>query len=248
MERISLLFAKRKRDNPVNSHDQRQGTTSSLVPWNTPPTDKPPITDNIQMLPPSTPKECEKKVFYDLEFTGEFNPFWGSIVEIGAVDEEGKRFHALLQQEEALPVDFTRFTGITQKEIEVKGRPACDALNEFMSFVGKRAEMVSHGGHDSDALYLREAFRRCKLAQPDWIFTDTHRISQLVHGQKIHHNLQNICWNVASDRREGDCYCTSAHRALDDAIMTKFVYEKLKSSGLIPPMRCDGSINLVERR
>src|SRR5581483_4208992 len=106
----------------------------------------------------------------------------------------------------------------------------------------------SHGGHDSDVLYLREAFRRCQMKQPDWTFTDTHRISQLAHGQQIHHNLQNICWNVAESREEGDRYCTSAHRAFDDAVMTRFVYKKMSEAGHIPEMRREGSFNIVERQ
>lgn len=156
----------------------------------------------------------------DLEMTG-LCAKTDRILEVGAVRvRKGKvedTFSALIRQQGKIPEEVTNLTGITE-EMASSGAELDEALEAFFLFVGEEVLVGQNIIFDYSFLkqwavnhnypFERKAVDTLKLAR-----------KFLPEGEKK--NLENLCRYFQIERQ-------NAHRALDDALETAEVFEKLK--------------------
>ncbi len=156
----------------------------------------------------------------DLEMTG-LCAKTDRILEVGAVRvRKGKvedTFSALIRQQGKIPEEVTNLTGITE-EMAASGAELDEALEAFFLFVGEEVLVGQNIIFDYSFLkqwavnhnypFERKAVDTLKLAR-----------KFLPEGEKK--NLENLCRYFQIERQ-------NAHRALDDALETAEVFEKLK--------------------
>lgn len=156
----------------------------------------------------------------DLEMTG-LCAKTDRILEVGAVRvRKGKvedTFSALIRQQSKIPEEVTNLTGITE-EMASSGAELDEALEAFFLFVGEEVLVGQNIIFDYSFLkqwavnhnypFERKAVDTLKLAR-----------KFLPEGEKK--SLENLCRYFQIERQ-------NAHRALDDALETAEVFEKLK--------------------
>lgn len=162
----------------------------------------------------------ENYVVIDLEMTG-LNAKTDAVLEVGAVRvRDGKRdasYSALLWPGRKLSTEITELTGITE-EMAAQGGDPDQVMEEFFAFLGEDILVGQNVIFDYSFLkqwavnhgfpFEREAVDTLKLAR-----------HFLPKEQKK--NLESLCDYFSVERR-------NAHRALDDALETWQILEKMK--------------------
>lgn len=166
---------------------------------------------------------------FDLETTG-LNPREGcGIIEVGAVKIRGETeetFQALANPGHSIPDEITEITGLSDGDIQGQP-PAEDVVDRFLEFAGDSI-LIAHNAR-FDLSFLRHSSP--VTVENDYI--DTLRLSrQLITADS--HSLSALAemLELPLDR---------AHRALDDALATRYLFLHLSKKITEPEdyFRCD---------
>ncbi|MGC9522504.1 MAG: helicase C-terminal domain-containing protein [Anaerolineae bacterium] len=160
-------------------------------------------------------------VAVDLETTG-LDPDRDAIIEIGALrfDEERalERFSSFVNPGRSIPPFVTELTGITNEH--VAGAPgAAEATRELEAFVGQ--DLVVGHSVRFDLAFLR---RHGVLQRNPAI--DTFEMAGIVVPHASRYSLANLVRELGLDLSE------QTHRALDDAVMTRALFDALMARAM----------------
>lgn len=186
-------------------------------------------------------------VVLDLETTG-LSPLEDRIIEIGAIkvqdNQEVGRFSSFLRPEKYQYLRFnsqekdfvfingkkatylspfiSSLTHITNQDLkDAKGEK--EVLSSFLDFLGDSVIVGHNVNFDIDFLY-QARMRKFSLPLSN-DFVDTLRISKSVRKRMQHRTLEDLCELYGIDD-------SKAHRALEDALMTKQVLSSMKEDFL----------------
>lgn len=169
----------------------------------------------------------ESYCIIDIETTG-LSPEFDSIIEIACIKyERGKEiesFSSLIkpefQYEDGTYIDdfIVELTGITNEMLST-APDIISVLDNFKCFVGDSVLIGHNINFDINFLY-DNLFEKFDIVFSN-DFVDTMRLSRRLHPEERHHRLSDI-----SNRYNID-YST-AHRALEDCIITEKCYQQLK--------------------
>lgn len=155
----------------------------------------------------------------DLEMTG-LQPKTDKIIEIGAVKvRDGKVIKTLeLMVDPGCPIPerIRELTGITDEMVQ-KGRKEGEALEELLGFIGQDILVGQNVIFDYSFVKQWAINHKRPLEMKAW---DTLRLAQKLLPKEQSKKLEALCQYFNIER-------TRAHRALDDALETKIVFEKL---------------------
>tara|TARA_B100000795_G_scaffold239924_1_gene201828 strand:+ start:141 stop:749 length:609 start_codon:yes stop_codon:yes gene_type:complete len=189
---------------------------------------------NKNMRTRSQAKKYQRLIFWDLETSG-LNQYHDEIIEIGAIDDAGNKFQILIKPEREISEKITKITGITNPELEQKGVPLVQALQEFINFCEKETYdnlyLIAHNGRGFDDLFLKRDLKKLDLTFPSCNYLDTLLLSKLVLPDRYSYRLGALCshWNIQqinSHRADDDAYCLSKVYM----IMTSIMLEKFPSN------------------
>lgn len=163
----------------------------------------------------------ENYTVIDLEMTG-LNAKTDAILEVGAVrvrdGEAVCNYSAILKTGRTLPQKVVELTGITEQMAE-EGREPEKAMEEFFSFLGE--DILVGQNVIFDYSFLKQwavnhgfAFERNAV--------DTLKLARIFLPAEQKKNLESLCAYFAIERR-------NAHRALDDALETWQILERMKA-------------------
>ncbi len=161
----------------------------------------------------------------DLETTG-LRSDSAEIVELAAVlvDPDGSvtsEFSVFVKTQQRIPKEITQLTGITQAEIDSKGRPLVDALSAFLAHLGDRPCFFHNAPFDHS--FLRTACTQTKLKFENSVH-DTLPIARRVWPSLGTYKLSALARHIE--------VAAPTHRALGDARVTLAVllaaHEKAK--------------------
>ena len=163
----------------------------------------------------------ENYTVIDLEMTG-LAAKTDAILEVGAVRVRGGKvqetFGALLKTERELSAKVTEITGITTEMMQ-EGRESESVMEEFFSFVGD--DVLVGQNIIFDYSFLKQWAVNHKFSfERDAV--DTLKLARYFLPQEEKKDLENLCRYLKIERKR-------AHRALDDALDTYQVFEKLKT-------------------
>lgn len=163
----------------------------------------------------------ENVVAIDLETTG-LSADDDQIIEIGAVKaipgEPLAEFVVLISIPTSIPEAVVRITGITDEQLEAGGRPLCEVLPEFLSFIGD-LPVVSHNV-SFDMAFIRAACERCGLPPMTNLCEDTLAMSRRWINEVNNYKLGTLLahFNMPTE---------NAHRSRDDCLGALRLYQKL---------------------
>lgn len=162
----------------------------------------------------------ENYTVVDLEMTG-LNAKTDEILEIGAVRvRDGKiadTYSALLKTDKKLSPKVQELTGITEEMVQM-GREPSLAMEEFFTFVGE--DVLVGQNLIFDYSFLKQWSVNHKLSF-ERNAVDTLKLARKFLPQEQKKDLASLCVYFGVERER-------AHRALEDAIETFRVFEKLK--------------------
>ncbi len=163
----------------------------------------------------------ENYTVIDLEMTG-LNAKTDAIVEVGAVRVRGGEiadtYHALLRTGRSLPEKVTELTGITEEMIQLGCEPN-QAMTEFFAFVGE--DILVGQNLLFDYSFLKQWAVNHKFSF-ERNAVDTLKLARRFLPREQKKDLESLCQYFGVEREH-------AHRALEDAIETYRVFEKLKT-------------------
>lgn len=156
----------------------------------------------------------------DLEMTG-LAPKKDKVIEIGAARvRDGKitdTFATLVCPKMAIPQKVVKLTGITDAMAET-GMPEDTAMEQLLEFIGSDI-LVGHNLNFDYSFIKQWAVNHRRTLQMS--ACDTLRIARALLPGEQSKKLESLCVYFQIEREH-------AHRALDDAIETHKVFEKLK--------------------
>lgn len=155
----------------------------------------------------------------DLEMTG-LHPKNDKIIEIGAVKvRDGKVIETLelmVNPECPIPERIQELTGITDEMVQ-SGQKEDEAVEELLRFIGEDVLVGQNVIFDYSFVKQWAINHKRPLEMKAW---DTLRLAQSLLPKEQPKKLEALCEYFHIER-------TRAHRALDDALETKLVFEKL---------------------
>ena len=157
-------------------------------------------------------------IFWDLETTG-LNPYYDKIIEIAAMDNLGNKFHTLINITKPIPTKVTEITGITDKMLI--GQPSIDlALKSFIEFIDDASWLIGHNSIKFDQYFLLCALKKAGFKIRKHKHLDTLCMAQIKHPRANSYSLKNLCAYFGIEQK-------NAHRAMNDVIATKSLFDKL---------------------
>lgn len=163
----------------------------------------------------------ENYTVIDLEMTG-LDAKTDAIIEVGAVRVRGGEitdtYHALLRTGRSLPEKVTELTGITEEMMRSGCEPK-QAMDEFFTFVGE--DILVGQNLIFDYSFLKQWAVNHKFSF-ERNAVDTLKLARQFLPQEQKKDLESLCRYFGVEREH-------AHRALEDAIETYRVFEKLKA-------------------
>jgi len=168
-------------------------------------------------------------VALDLEATST-DPSEAEVLEVAAVDGEGRVFHRYLATQRPLPPDHEVFqlTGIPYEEYEAKKVAPKEALEELLAFLGGRP-LLGHNLLRYDLPLLQRHLEEAGLPRWQGEALDTLRLAHLLFptppGGLEGYRLGDLYAFLLGRPLEG------AHRALNDAQATLAVFHRLLDRG-----------------
>ena len=158
----------------------------------------------------------------DIETTG-LDPKSNEIIEIGAVKVIDRkivdRFSMLVKPSRSIPPFITRLTGITNDMVE-DAKSIHEVMAEFLVFIQDHI-LIGHNVK-FDMSFIKFACERELGVLIDNEVLDNLKYARTYLPHLSHHKLSD-CVNYFN------LYHENAHRAIDDAIATYEVFEKLRS-------------------
>lgn len=167
--------------------------------------------------------ECRKDyIVIDIETTG-LDPTYDDIIEIAALRIENNKiiskFQSLINPGYEIPDFITSLTGITNEMI--KDSPSIDKiLSDYLSFISDSIIIGHNVNFDINFIYDNNVKYFGNTFSNNYI--DTMRLSRRLFPEERHHRLVDLKnrFNLSSD---------SAHRALDDTMLTQQCYQFMKN-------------------
>ena len=163
-------------------------------------------------------------IWFDIETTG-FNIFQNSIIEIAAIDNQGRKFEKLISYDKFLPKKITEITGITNEMLD--NQPNIKSvLNEFVDFIkstenpNKTIYMIGHNANAFDIPFVKAQCAKYEIKFPKVNSIDTMRMSQYILIDQYSHSLAALCELFGVNN-------SNAHRAMSDVYATQVIYNNL---------------------
>ena len=154
-------------------------------------------------------------VALDLETTG-LDPRKDAIIEIGAVRFSGQReeaeFHSMINPGRPKPPEITHLTGINNEMVR-NAPPLMAVLQQFVDFVGE-SPVIGHNIQFDLGFLLQANILQYVQA------IDTFEMASVLMPLASRYNLGGLCQQLGIP-------LFNAHRALDDAKMTKNLFLRL---------------------
>jgi len=151
----------------------------------------------------------------DLETTG-LDPRKDAIIEIGAVRFSGQRdeaeFHSLINPGRPIPQEITHLTGINNEMVR-NAPPLMAVLQQFVDFVGESPVVGHNVQFDLGFLFQANILQYVQAI-------DTFEMASVLMPLASRYNLGGLCQQLGIP-------LFNAHRALDDAKMTKNLFLRL---------------------
>jgi DNA polymerase-3 subunit alpha (Gram-positive type) len=167
--------------------------------------------------------EMEDYTVIDLEMTG-LAPKRDHVIEIGAVKVRGGKivgtYGTLVQSGHPIPEAVTELTGITN-EMADAGEAEDDAMQRLLTFIGEDVLVGHNISFDYNFLKQWAVNRRMPL---EMRACDTLRIARALLPGGQSKKLESLCEYFGIKRE-------NAHRALDDAVETQQIFERLRELG-----------------
>lgn len=162
-------------------------------------------------------------IFFDTETTG-LSPQNERIIEIAALNAlTGESFVRLINPGRPIPSEATAIHKISDAMVA----PAPDfaqVAQEFIEFCSARdpqhkTALIAHNNIGFDLPFIRQELLRCNLSIPShWVFLDTLFWARHYRPDLPRHALQYLRQIYGIDANQ-------AHRALDDVIILKEVFQ-----------------------
>ena len=169
-------------------------------------------------------QEAQGYVVVDVETTGR-NPKQDEMIELGAVyisDHQIRdRFSVLLKTEREIPVAVQKLTGITPEMLLRDGREPEQAVRDFREWIADHMLVFHNAGFDR--AFLSRAFARYDLPGLGNRYRDTLTMAKQKLDDVDNYRLETIARYYGNMEPQ-------THRALEDCMLTWFIYEKLKQS------------------
>lgn len=157
-----------------------------------------------------------RAIFYDTETTG-IRSEKDRIIEIAAYDPALNRtFEKLINPGSPIPKEATAIHGITD-EMVASAPSFLEVGKEFIEFCSGDVVLIAHNNDAFDIHFLRQEFKRCEVAMPEWRFLDTLKWARRYRTDLPRHSLQFL-------REVYEIPANNAHRALDDVIVLHQVF------------------------
>lgn len=164
-------------------------------------------------------------IYFDTETTG-LSAQSERIIELAALRaDNGQSFVQLINPGRNIPKEASAIHKITDEMVE--GAPGFDLVAaQFLQFCapvnpGDRIALIAHNNIGFDKLFIHTEFSRSGITIPsDWVFLDTLFWARHYRSDLPRHALQYL-------REIYGIEANQAHRALDDVIILKAVFEAM---------------------
>lgn len=160
-------------------------------------------------------------IYFDTETTG-LSPEKDEIIEIAAVSTaRQKEFCSFCKPTVPISPESTSITGITEKMVE-DAPGFAQVARDFASFCDvEGACLIAHNNLGFDLPFLRAQFQKFDVLLPSsWCFLDTLYWARHYRPDLPRHSLQYLRKIYGFEENQ-------AHRALDDVIMLKNIFESM---------------------
>lgn len=160
-------------------------------------------------------------IYFDLETTG-LSPQNNEIIEIAAYStERDESFCSFCKPTMSIPQESTAITGITDEM--VKDAPDfATVAQDFLSFCDVETPcLIAHNNLSFDRPFLKTQLKKNGLCAPEnWLFLDSLYWARHYRPDLPRHSLQYLrqIYGFAENQ---------AHRALDDVLMLKMIFEAM---------------------
>ena len=162
---------------------------------------------------------ARRAIYYDTETTG-LKPTRDRIIEIAAYDATlDKSLCTFVNPGMPIPQESTQITGITDEM--VKDAPNFkEVANMLTSFCEGDVVLIAHNNDNFDKHFLAEEFKRAGEILPNYPYIDTLKWARKYRPDLPKHSLQYLREIYGLD-------ANNAHRALDDVVMMKTIFEMM---------------------
>lgn len=160
-----------------------------------------------------------RAIYYDTETTG-LKYDNDRIIEIAAYDiVKETSFCSFVNPGIPIPEESTKITGITDDM--VKEAPSFKKVAEdFVKFCEGDIVLIAHNNDNFDKHFLEAEFNRASVTLPKYPYIDTLKWAKKYRPDLPKYSLQYL-------REIYGIEANNAHRALDDVIILKEVFEKM---------------------
>ncbi len=160
-----------------------------------------------------------RAIYYDTETTG-LKSDTDRIIEIAAYDAmEKTSFCTFINPGVLIPAESTQITGITNEM--VKDAPDFKTAAEmFVEFCKGEVVLIAHNNDNFDKHFLIAEFLRAEVKLPNYPYIDTLKWAKKYRPDLPKFSLQYL-------REIYGVEANNAHRALDDVMVMKEVFEKM---------------------
>ena len=162
----------------------------------------------------------DRFVLIDLETTG-LQPGRDEIIEFGALRIDGDKeteFSCLVRPAGPLPKTIAELTGLTDETLQAQGLAMEQALQQFLTFIG-RDKLVGYN-LSFDMAFLRAACQRTGQLMPANRSTDLLNLARRKISGVSNFKLTTLAAHFALPQQ-------ASHRALADCRLMKEIYSKL---------------------
>lgn len=162
----------------------------------------------------------ENYVVIDLETTG-LDPGKHRIIEIAALrlgTVPPEIFHAYIKQEQPLPKNIQKLTGITDELLTQEGKTLNDVLPALRNFIGKSC-LIGHN-LPFDLSFLEPAFEQAGVQSVKGKHIDTLQLARRNIKRVRSYKLVDLAKHIGYESKE-------AHTALEDCKMAAALYHAL---------------------
>lgn len=161
-------------------------------------------------------------VMIDIETTG-LSPDWDSIIEVAAIKIENgeiiNEYSSFVEYNDKLPEFITNLTGITNEMLIGAPSPQI-VMKKLSDFIGN--DIIIGYNVNFDINFLYDYFDKHLNQKLNNDYVDCMRIARKLYPEKKHHRLKDMVSLF-------DIKVDTEHRALDDCITTKLVYDNLRN-------------------
>ncbi len=168
-----------------------------------------------------------RAIYFDTETTG-LSPTEDRIVELAALDATtGQTFCEFIHPGRPIPPDATRISGITDAMV-ANAADFATVAKAFLEFCEEDVVLIAHNGESFDMPFMRAEFSRAGVVMPaSWKSLDTLKWARRYRPDLPRHSLQYL-------REVYGIEANNAHRALDDVLVLKQVFDAMTDDLSIP--------------